>query len=101
MGCSLKEGDAHSGCFDLSWVYYCEKWRRKGRSTSTWLGKKKIHVVDLAGFEIDVSSDVNVSCAARAPDFLHPGEQRLIEIRAGRSQTVSLEAVMQRHGLES
>lgn len=31
---------------------------------------------------------------------LYLAEQRLIEIRAGRSQTVSLEAVMQRHGLE-
>jgi len=32
---------------------------------------------------------------------LYLAEQRLIDIRAGRSQTVSLEAVMQRHGLES
>lgn len=32
---------------------------------------------------------------------LYLAEQRLIEIRAGRSQTVSLDAVMKRHGLES
>jgi RHH-type rel operon transcriptional repressor/antitoxin RelB len=31
---------------------------------------------------------------------LYLAEQRLIDIRAGRTQTVSLEAVMKRHGLE-
>ncbi|HMQ97292.1 MAG TPA: TraY domain-containing protein [Candidatus Nanoperiomorbaceae bacterium] len=31
---------------------------------------------------------------------LYLAEQRLIDIRAGRDQTVSLEAVMQRYGME-
>lgn len=31
---------------------------------------------------------------------LYLAEQRLIDIRAGRTQTVPLDAVMQRHGLE-
>lgn len=31
---------------------------------------------------------------------LYLAEQRLIDIRAGRTQTVPLEAVMKRHGLE-
>jgi RHH-type rel operon transcriptional repressor/antitoxin RelB len=32
---------------------------------------------------------------------LYLAEQRLIDIRAGRSKTVSLEEVMKRHGLEA
>ncbi len=32
---------------------------------------------------------------------LHDAEQRLADIRAGRSKTVSLEEVMERYGLES